>query len=118
MRTKSLLIEVAPAEVFLQPAIESDEQVAAPHFLDFQLGFASPAVAPGDGRDGPGVAANNRLERQFDGDVEMRRKERTAAFDNGAPVALNALVKSFKGTLKRTRRKRLARRLMYSLRTG
>src|SRR5439155_768088 len=45
---------VAAAEVFLQPAIQRDEEIPAPHLLDLQLGFPEAAVLPRDRRHRPG----------------------------------------------------------------
>ena len=42
---------VPPAEIFLQPEIENDKEVAASHFSDFQLRDSVAAIAPGDGDD-------------------------------------------------------------------
>src|SRR5579863_3216190 len=69
--------EVAPAEVFLQPHIETDEQVAAPHLLDLELRLACPAVAPRNGHRGPRIVPHDHLERDFDSEVEVRRKKRS-----------------------------------------
>ena len=84
-------VVVAAAEVFFQPDVEADEQVAAAHFLDLELGLARAAVAPGDGHDGPGVPAHDGLERQLDGEVEVRRDERAAALDDLAPVGFEGV---------------------------
>jgi hypothetical protein len=53
---------VSPGEVFLEPDVEADEEVAAAHFLDFELGDSVAAVAPGDGDGGVGVAAHDGFE--------------------------------------------------------
>jgi hypothetical protein len=49
---------VVPAgEVFFEPDIDADEEVAAAHFLDFEFGGAGAAVAPGEGDGGETEAA-------------------------------------------------------------
>ena len=51
---------VVPAgEVFFQANIGADEEVAAAHFLDFELGSAGAAVAPSDGDGGETEAARD-----------------------------------------------------------
>ena len=82
---------IAAAEIFLQPNVEADEQVAAAHLPDLQLGLARAAVAPGDGDDGPGEPAHDRFERQFDREIEMRRDQGPAALDDLAPVGLEGV---------------------------
>ena len=42
---------VPPAEIFLQPKVQDDKEVAASHFPDLQLGDSVAAIAPGDGDD-------------------------------------------------------------------
>ena len=51
--TSGLIVpEVIPsAEIFLQPEIENDKEVAASHFSDLQLRDSVAAIAPGDGDD-------------------------------------------------------------------
>src|SRR5690606_25164648 len=60
---------VAPAEVFLEPDVRADEEIAAAHLLDFELGYTVLAVAPGDRGDGEGVPADNRLQGEFDREI-------------------------------------------------
>ena len=55
----SILSVIPPGEVFFEPDIEADEDVAAAHFLDFELGGAGAAVAPGDGNRGVAEAARD-----------------------------------------------------------
>src|SRR5579872_225091 len=70
------LPKVAATEIFLEPDVEHDEHVAGAHFLDLQLGDAGLPVAPRNRNRRPRIAAHDGLERQFDGQVEMRREER------------------------------------------
>src|SRR5215470_11480625 len=57
---------VAAAEILFQPHIQADKKVPAAHLFDRQLGSAGVAISPGNRHDGPTVAANNRLQGQFD----------------------------------------------------
>src|SRR5438552_12074774 len=82
---------VAAAEIFFQPNIKADEQVAAAHFLYFEFWSAGAAVAPGNRNDRPGVAAHNRFERQFDGEIKVRSDQGTAAFNDRAAVRLKRI---------------------------
>src|ERR1035441_7517261 len=88
---KSLFLEVPTAEVLLQPAIEGDEQIAAAHLPDLEFRFAGASVAPGDWHYRPGISAHDGLQRQFHREVEVRREERAAAFDDGSPVCLEGV---------------------------
>ena len=91
MRVFSTPAVVAAAEVFLQPDVHADEEIAAPHFLDLQLGHAVLPVAPGDRDHGPGVAPDDGLERQLDRQVEMGRHEGAAALDHAPAVGLEGV---------------------------
>jgi hypothetical protein len=42
---------IPSAEIFFQPEIENDKEVAASHFPDLQLRDSVAAIAPGDGDD-------------------------------------------------------------------
>ena len=86
-----LLFEVSAAEVFFQPDVAADEEVAAAHFLDLQLGDAGAAIAPGDRHDRPGVAAHDGLERQLDREVEVRRNQGTATVDHRRAIGLEGI---------------------------
>src|ERR1044072_5134282 len=44
---------IAGAEVFLQPDIQADEKITAPHFLNLQFRGTSAPVAPRDRDGGP-----------------------------------------------------------------
>jgi hypothetical protein len=50
---------VSVAEVLFQPQIEADEQVAATHFLNLELGDAGSSITPGNRYRRPGVPAND-----------------------------------------------------------
>ena len=65
------LLVVAAGEIFFEPHVEDDEEVAAAHFFDFEFGNAVAAVAPGDGYDSKVIAADDGFEGELDGDVEV-----------------------------------------------
>ena len=79
---------VALGEMFLQPDVQHDEQIAAPHLLQLQLRHAFGPVEPADRDGAERVAADDRLERQFHRQVEVIREDRPQAVDDLAPVAL------------------------------
>ena len=70
---------VAPAEVFLQPDVEADEQIPASHLAYLELALIAPTVPPGNGDHCPCVAAYNCLEWQLYCEVEMWRDEWAAS---------------------------------------
>src|SRR5205085_7783768 len=79
------------AEIFFQPNVKADKQIAASHFLDLQFGDAAATISPGD-RDGrPGEAANDRFQGELDREVEMRRDQRLAALDYVAAVSFEGV---------------------------
>ena len=87
----SLFPVVAAAEIFLQPEVGADEEIAAAHLLDLELGLAVFAVLPGDGDDRPRVAADDGLQGDLDGQVEMRREQGPAALDDSAAIGLESV---------------------------
>gem|GEM_PF-6111620 len=82
---------VAAAEVVLEEHVEHDEQVAAAHLLELELRLAGGAVAPGDRHDGVAVAADERLQRDLDREVEVVGQQRLDAVDDLAPVGLECV---------------------------
>src|SRR4029077_2086559 len=72
---------VAAAEDFLEPDVEHDEEVAAAHLFHLQLRLAGGAVGPGGGDDGEAVAADDGLEGELDGEVEVLGEERLDSLD-------------------------------------
>jgi predicted Zn-dependent peptidase len=78
---------VATTEIFFQPHVDANKQISAAHLADLEFGDARSPVSPGDGNDGPIVAADNCLQRQFDRQVEVGRKKWTAAFDDFTRVS-------------------------------
>jgi hypothetical protein len=64
-------VVVAAAEMVLEEHVQDDEQIAAAHLLQFQLRGAVLAVGPRDRHHVVGVAADDRLQRHLDGQVEV-----------------------------------------------
>ena len=87
-RSLHLFPVIPTAEILFQPHVENDEQIPAAHLLEHQFCFARPPIAPGDGNHRPGVTAHDRLQRNFNREVEMRGDQRPAAVDNCFPVGL------------------------------
>src|SRR5207249_8884654 len=83
-----VLAVVATAEVLLQPDVQADEEIAAAHLLELQLGPAGPPVAPGDRDHRPAEAPHDRLERQLHRQVEVGRDQRPAAVDDLLAIGL------------------------------
>lgn len=69
--SRAFLSVIAPREIFFQPNIEADEEVARAHLVDFEFGDSGPAVAPGDGDGGEAVSPHDRLQWELDGDIKM-----------------------------------------------
>ena len=67
---------VTSAEVFFEPKVENDKEVAASHLPNLQFGDTVAAIPPGDGDNRKGVAANDSFEGQFDRKVEVGREKR------------------------------------------
>ena len=67
---------VPPAEIFFQPEVKNDKEVAASHLPNLQFGDTVAAIPPGDGDNRKGVAANDSFEGQFDRKVEVGREKR------------------------------------------
>src|SRR3954470_14020088 len=85
----SLRASIIPgAEIFLQPDVETDEEISAAHFLDFQFSRAAPPVPPGNRHRRPTVAAHDRLQRNLDREVEMGGDQRLAPVDYFLPIRL------------------------------
>ena len=81
---------IIPArEIFLQPDIEADEQIAAAHFLDLEFRLAGAAVAPSDGDHGEGKSSDDGFEGKLDRDVEVRREDWALQSSGIKPAAVN-----------------------------
>ena len=82
---------IAAAEIFLQPDVEADKEIAAAHFFDLQLWNAASPVPPGDRNAFPGKSAHNRLERNLDGQVKMRRNQWLATVDGRFSITFESV---------------------------
>jgi len=91
MESGSFFKVIPTREIFFQPHIEADEEIAAAHFLDLELGGAGAAVAPGDGDGGETEPTDDGFEREFDRDVEVRREDGADAVDDGAAVGFEGV---------------------------
>ena len=49
---KSFFFVIPAREVFFQPDVEADEEVAGAHFADLKFGYTLAAVSPSDGDGG------------------------------------------------------------------
>src|ERR1035437_2863619 len=82
---------VAPAEIFFQPDVGADEQIAAAHLLDLQFRLAETAVAPGDRHHRSRITAHDGLEWNLHRKIKMWRDERLATRDDRAPVSFERI---------------------------
>ena len=82
---------VTSAEIFFEPEVENDKEVAAAHLPYLQFRDAVTAIAPGDGHNSKGVAANNSFERQFHREVKVGREKRAEAIQAGFTVSLKGV---------------------------
>jgi len=80
--SECVLVIVPLREIFLEPHVEDDEEVAAAHLFNFELGYSVASVAPSDGDNGEIVAADNGFQWKLDGDVEVGRQDRADAVDD------------------------------------
>jgi len=90
-RNLSGLLIVTSAEIFFEPEVENDKEVATPHFSNLQFRDSVAAVPPGDGNDRKGVAANNSFEGYFDREVEVGREKRAETIQAGFAVSLKGV---------------------------
>src|SRR6185437_3207544 len=82
---------IAARQQPLEEAIEHDEQIAAAHLAELELGYAGFAVGPRNRHYREAVAADDSLKRQFDGQVEVRRQHRLEPGNHRAPVAFEGV---------------------------
>ncbi len=81
---------ISTREIFFQPDIEADEEIAA-HFFDLEFRFTGAAVAPGDGDDGEGNTSHDGFEGKLDLDVEVRQENGADAIDHRFAVGLEGV---------------------------
>lgn len=82
---------VATGKVFFQPDIEANEEVAATHFFDLELGHTCAAITPSDRYGGEAEAPDNGFQWEFDRDVEMRGEDRADAIDDFPAIGLEGV---------------------------
>src|SRR5215212_2508112 len=82
---------IAAAEMRLEERVEDDEEVAAAHLAQPELRLAPGAVRPGDRHDAVVMAADDRLERHLDREVEVVRQQRLDVVDDLATVRLECI---------------------------
>src|SRR5215469_13524126 len=82
---------VATAEIFLQPYVKADKEIAAAHLFNFQLRTSSAAVTPGDWDHRPRITTNDCFKRQLDREIEMRRNQGTAAIEYSFAVSFESV---------------------------
>ena len=82
---------ISPAEIFLEPEVENDKEVATSHFPDLQFRNSVAAIPPGDGNDSKRVAANDGFEREFYREVEVGREKRPEAIQASFAVSFECI---------------------------
>src|SRR5262249_37595771 len=90
-RLNRFLPVISTTEIFFEPAIQSDKEIPAAHFLDLQFRKSSTPVPPSDWCHRPGVPAHDCLQRKFNRQIEVRRQKRTTAFDDRSPICLECI---------------------------
>src|SRR5215475_8458290 len=53
---------IASGKIFLQPQVQHNEQISAPHLLEFEFGNTGFPVCPANRHDSEGVPAHNSLQ--------------------------------------------------------
>lgn len=82
---------VATAEIFFKPHIRDNEKIATSHLANLQFRDSGATISPRDGDDLPVVAADNRLEREFHGDIEVGRQNWHATLDDLTSISLERI---------------------------
>ena len=77
--------------MLLQEQVQHYEQITATHLPQLQLGDAATPVGPAYRDHLVAKPAHDRLQRKLDGQVEVFRDERAAAFYGLPPVALEGV---------------------------
>src|SRR5258706_12759714 len=86
-----LTVIVPSRKIFFEPQVKNDEEIAAAHFLQLQLGNGGLAVSPRNRDGGVGITAHDRLEGQLDRQIEVRRDDRLNARNYFLTVALERI---------------------------
>src|SRR4029453_17430511 len=82
---------VSATEVLLKPHVSHDKEIPATHLLNFQFGFPRSSIAPRNRHDSERIAAHNRFQGEFDSEIEMRGKERSASVKRRFTVCLESI---------------------------
>ena len=82
---------VTSAEIFLEPEVENDKEVAASHFPDLQFRNSVAAVSPSDGNNRKGVTADDSFEGEFYREVEVGREKRPEAIQASFAVSFECI---------------------------
>src|SRR4030095_5600085 len=85
------LAVVTAGEVFLEPNVETDEKITATHLAKLEFGLPRAPIAPRNWDDRPRIASNNRLQRQFDGEIKVWGDERTASINRGFAIGFEGV---------------------------
>ena len=91
-----VLIEVGPsvvavAQVVLEEDVQHDEEVAAAHLLEGELGGPCGPAPPSDRNDSVAVPPDHCLQRQLDSEVEVVREQGSGRLDHSPPVGLEGV---------------------------
>src|SRR5215207_2875480 len=82
---------VTAREQLLEQAVQDDEHVARAHLADLELRDPFLAIVPAVRDDDVRVAADDRLERHLDGQVEVVREEGLDPRDDAPPIELEGV---------------------------
>src|SRR5262245_46276667 len=82
---------VAASQKFLEPHVQNNEEVATAHLFQFQAGDAVHTLLPANRNDFVCVPSRDRLEWQFDGQVEVSRQKRAATLDDIRAVCFEGI---------------------------
>ena len=82
---------VPAAEIFFQPEVEDDKEVATSHFSNLQFRDSVAAITPSNGDNRKGVAANDGFEGEFYREVEVGGEKRAEAIQAGFAVSLKGV---------------------------
>ena len=82
---------VPAAEIFFQPEVEDDKEVATSHFSNLQFRDSVAAITPSNGDNRKGVAANDSFEGYFDREVEVGREKRAETIQASFAVSLKGV---------------------------
>ena len=82
---------VPAAEIFFQPEVENDKEVAAAHFPDLQFRDSVATIPPSNGDNRKGVTANDSFEGEFYCEVKVGREKRPEAIQASFAVSFECI---------------------------